>query len=523
MKVLGYKMFLESELNLQVLDKEISGQKRGDVLVNKLKTGQEIILNNNKGVKVDKMKSGEDWSDPEEVVDDEITTDGEYDSVKAKKYFLKGNRYRNVFKEEDGSEFKLNQFKKTQEFGSSGPGRLTDEFESLQCLFLAIRQLIPTGQLSQSIQSLRSQFIRNLDEAKKYLYVKNPEILTLELYDKFANDKDWTYSFYKISNRLFHSNTTLLDRVKTYKIYHTAYKGLDSPYTAIKNKYREISKSKEFSDIDFNKFLPADVFLISTLKQQEMLKEISEISGEIQNLVDYLDNKFDTKELIPLSFKKIKQGGEFRIIINKEVGKELPEFYIRSFKIGDASQDEMRGIGSKIFTRSYWKDLKNKNVDRKDRELSIDSSDTSKSVNVDAEVVGSSSRHGKVSFNALKRMISQADPSLQKLEAHSELSTLELQELKNKVISLKVAIEQQARFSKLPTILTITPYSRGKDITGSKNKLISRIQSMQVVLAILQIHTKNIAECDQLINKIMRYALSIQTDKFTTPRYLRVI
>lgn len=519
MKVLGYKMFLESELNLNVLDKEIAGQKRGDVLVNKLKTGQKFTLKNNKSVKIDKMKTGEDWNDPQEVVDDEITTNGEYDSVKAKKYFLKGysNNYRQVFKDEDGEEFKLNQLKKTQEFGSSGPGRLANEFESLQCLFLAIRQLVKV-KLEDS--TLRDVLITNLERAKKDLFVKNPEILTVELYDKFASDKNWKITFFKIANYLFNQRLEIkfIDIEKNYKFYHTSYTGQDSPYILIRNKYKEMAKN-DFKHIDFNKFCPADVYLVCNIKQNQVLKSIQS-SKTIEDLIRNMNIHFDDKNLIPLSIKKVEKGS-YELITNNPEGRERPDFKITSFTIGDAAQDVIKGIGSKIFTKSIW--LSNKGREITDRSLNVDSSNTSKSLNVDGEVMGKTSRHGKISFNMLKKMIQDSSQNLQELESHSDLSNLDLQDLKLKVRNLKAEIIKQSEYSTFKSLLKIDPYKRGKDITNSKNKIISRIQSMQVVLAIMQAHVKDPEECDKLITKIMRYALSIETEKFVTPRYVRVI
>jgi hypothetical protein len=65
--------------------------------------------------------------------------------------------------------------------------------------------------------------------------------------------------------------------------------------------------------------------------------------------------------------------------------------------------------------------------------------------------------------------------------------------------------------------------TRGKDIEGSVNKLISRIQSLQIVILMGGITLIDKELSKLIITKIMRYALSIQTDKFDTPRYLRVI
>jgi len=72
-------------------------------------------------------------------------------------------------------------------------------------------------------------------------------------------------------------------------------------------------------------------------------------------------------------------------------------------------------------------------------------------------------------------------------------------------------------------MISVSPIQRGSDISSSENKLISRIQSLQVVIALSQIYNIDQELANRTITKILRYALSIQTDKFNTPRYLRVI
>ncbi|MEI8007530.1 MAG: OsmC family peroxiredoxin [Bacteroidota bacterium] len=67
------------------------------------------------------------------------------------------------------------------------------------------------------------------------------------------------------------------------------------------------------------------------------------------------------------------------------------------------------------------------------------------------------------------------------------------------------------------------PLRRGRDIKGNSNKLISRLQSLQIVLAMMELKEVDTHLANECVTKLMRYALSIQTDKFDTPRYLRVL
>ena len=526
-KITNYKSFLEEvELNLAELGKIRGDEKRGDILITKLKSKKPTLTtNNNKEVVIDKMKDVDDkWVKPSDVVDD-ITTDGEYDPDKAKKYFTKGTRYEPVFKDNDGDEFRLNQFKKTKEFGSAGAGRLVKQFESVQCIFLAIKQAFPERYLSSS------NLIRFFNKFVNYPsnLVHLPDVVMKEdemrgfkidenLMNDFLQDPNWLETFFRIPNKLWSKTGNYIDINIVYSIYHVGYSDSDSPYTAIYNKYRELSKIEDFTDINITKYCPADVYMISVINKYKIIDDIN--SAETINELNAVLNKyFDNKMLVPISLKKI--SGNFKIITNSELGKELPDFFIKSFMVGS----DMRGISSKISTTSIWKHRNDKDVDVKDRNINFDSSDTGKGQNIDGEVEGSSSRHGKVSFKAIKRILDskiEAGAKIQKLQTYQELSLLNIDQLKSLVRSLISAINKIKKQTE-GDLIKVQPITRGSDISSNEKKLISRIQSLQVVLSIIQLHELSHKESNDAVTKILRYALSIQTDKFDTPRYLRVV
>jgi hypothetical protein len=526
----NYKNFFEeAELNLGELGKIRGDEKRGDILITKLKSeNPTLTTNNNKEVVIDKMKDDDgDWKEPSEIIDD-ITTDGEYDIDKAKKYFTKGTRYEPVFKDDDGDEFRLNQFKKTKEFGSAGAGRLVKQFESAQCIFLAIKQAFPERYLGYSnLESFSKKFKKYINYPGHLVHL--PDVVMKEddmrgfkidehLIDDFLQDPEWVETFCRIPNKLWSKTGNYIDSNKLYSIYHVGYSGTDSPYVAIYNKYKELSKDGGFTDINITKYCPADVYMISVIDKDQILIDITSAEN-IDKLNEVLNKYFDSKMLIPISLKKI--SGDFKIITNSELGKELPDFFIKSFMVGS----DMKGIGSKISTTSIWKHRNDKDVDIKDRNINFDSSDTGKLQNIDGEVEGSSSRHGKVSFKAIKRILDskiETGSKIQKLQTYQELSLLNIDQLKSLVKSLISNINKIKKQIEGDLII-VKPITRGSDISNSEKKLISRIQSLQVVLAIIQLHNINHKESNDVVTKILRYALSIQTDKFDTPRYLRVV
>ena len=110
-------------------------------------------------------------------------------------------------------------------------------------------------------------------------------------------------------------------------------------------------------------------------------------------------------------------------------------------------------------------------------------------------------------------------PNITPLIDVSDLKKSSVEELELLVKSLINEIKTQ----NTSKIVKVKPILRGSDITGNEGKLISRIQSLQIIQALNEIYRHDRRDANEVITKIMRYALSIQTDKFDTPRYLRVI
>jgi hypothetical protein len=257
--------------------------------------------------------------------------------------------------------------------------------------------------------------------------------------------------------------------------------------------------------------------MISVKYKSQIIREINSTKN-ISELNAIVDKFFDEKKLIPVSLKKIDKRSDFKIITNREVEKELPEFEMSTLMV---NSNPLKGIGSKISTFSTWKYRNNKDVDHKSRVLNLDSSDTSKKQDIDGEVEGSSSRHGKISFKAMKRIIDsyKGKVSFTPIQSTTELSDLDISELEETASDLKTEIDEISP----DKLLLSTSSNRSSDISGNEKKLISKIQSLQIVLAMSQIYGQDVNIANSIITKIMRYALSIQTDKFDTPRYLRII
>ncbi len=544
MKIVKYDKFLETALSIPLLKTIRNGKERGNTLVDKLEDpNPKLKLNNDKVISIDKENA--------EELSKEITTRGKYDSNKAIKTFLddnaRKNRYLDVIEDEDGDKYKLNQFKKDTDFGSSGAGINTRNYENLQCIYLAHKLVRPDVPLDgENIVRLLEEYNDSGSEiAKKiHLHIPNSEKVDDYLFDAL-NSPEWVATLKEVTNDLYDftsRNVRLFSKEFTgkYHVYHISCKEAKSPFRVIANKFKQLlAKSNLESNlkIEFSKYCPADVMVsVDDYNVSDLIKDVE----NIDDMTKLLSDLFRDRILIPISLKKVgvtvKDVKTYSIIVNNEIDRPLPEFNIESFVIYN---DVERGISSRIKVSSTWKDAKNVEFDGEDRILTIDSANTSNKLNVDGEVEGKFSRHGKISFNYMRYFINSIKKTidLQEMDEYSDLVKLNENDLINKIEDIFIKIEDISNRSykigkSYSRIIKVeypkkygTNISTGRPIGGDnrKNKLISKLQSLQIVLAIMQIRIKSVDESDEVMNKIMRYALSIKADLFETPRYVRVI
>jgi hypothetical protein len=556
MRVLKYlKFFEEVELNLGELEKQRGGVKRGNSLIKKLKEPKVVLDIKGKGERtIDHIKV-----DGEEVVPSiaadaiKVGNSDNYDDDKGAKLFGKP-RYKDVFISGE-EEFKLNQVKKTAEFGSVGPGVLTREYEAIQCLFIAYKLKYPRKSIVlQDVLDFWENYKGNDADALKRIdiYLDDKVVITEDILDSLSSNKDWLNTFVKVPEVLFRFKGMFSSRL-SYSVFHESCTDKISPVQNLIKTFNRLKKIKKVdSKVNFSKFCPADVYIIKT-RFITAVNTVISACNNIDELVDVLDYYFDENILIPVSLKKVKNGDEtFQIIINKEKGKKVPDFDIKYFRI---TQDPTKGIGSKISTVSKWSDEKKdnevENIVRVNRDITFDSSNTGNSVNVDGEVGGSSSRHGKISFTGIKSILDIHKDTfyLDEIEKHSELKTRTLTDLRNSITSLYTELLSLREFANgvdvkemsstiqipnvkkgVPTgtswnkVIKYTDLSKTEEEDSNiKNKLISKLQSLQILVSIAKIYKANPEIGNDVMTKIMRHALSIQTSDFDTPRYLRII
>jgi hypothetical protein len=208
----------------------------------------------------------------------------------------------------------------------------------------------------------------------------------------------------------------------------------------------------------------------------------------------------------------IRSDADYKIITNGEIGAGIPDFYITKFVIND---DPYRGIFSKIKTTSIW--FNARETVPKDRIINFDSSDTTTFTNIDGEIDGSASRHGKLSLEHLVRLIT-INKGISQIQPVNRLKNLTVDQLDKILLDLHNYIKINGR-----VMIEINKSNKGSKIENNEKKLISKIQSLQVIKTLLDIYLKDKKSANLIMTQIMQFALSIKTDYFSTPRYLRVI
>jgi len=530
MRILTFDNFLnESNLNIAELSKKYGGEKRGDILLKNILDGEDLELVNDKKVKVSKMLSSDgQWLDPSEVVPSIQDPNFKYSPDKADNYFKKRNKYIDVFEYEDNHKetgFRLTDIKKTKKYGARGSGLNFSKKESMQIVFLAIQyKMIKDGIPNNTINENNYQtfFDHYIDDA--LMDCKIPNQIDSSSIDEFENDKDWIFTFTRIPNAIYAKKDVngelIIDTEKNYLFFSFGCDDGNNIIRILRNKYKEFSKKFKSGPINIFKWCPADVYLVDRDNMEDISKDIEQ-SKSIEELNSCLNYYFDKKQFIPISLKKIKKDSEkITIITNSEIDRDLPIFDISKIIIGS----DHRGIMSEILTKSEWKYKSTDKKDQLETKIFISSSDTSTLQNVGGEVLGGSSKHGRVSLNFIRKVL-ENDQKITKVRIQDckEISKMgDMEYLEDLFYKLLYDLKYKAKKDD-PRIIIEREYQRGSDCLENENRLISRIQSLQVVDAFYDIYKKDEDVANELITKIMRYSLSIETPDFLSPRYLRII
>ena len=572
-KIYGFDKFFEKGLTLTDLNASAANGKRGDTLVRKLKNKEKIRLTNGEEVDIELMKDPDidgPWVPANVATDNMLDDSGKFDIVKATNYLkntkrsklARVNSYVDMFVDTDtpGGTYSLSDFQKDKDFGSTGAGVRIREHESIQAMFLAMRLnnrkdfpgpvVTVTGTSSQydypDIAKILKKMIGKGTTFGRINVVPGPGFkLTEEIVKDYSADRSWLSTFCNVPNLLASKrdskNNLIFGSSRAYTIFHVANTEEKSTPNVIFKKFKAISKGETFksfpeytksfnrksgAEVEFSKYCPADIYVVDTNSISEVNDAI-ESCNDIMELSKYINDCFTARKIIPISLKRVGPSPNSPVIIlNAEEGMELPKFDVTNFRL---SKDMEKGIGSKIMTDSEW--VHNGKTINRERNLTLDSPNTRIKNNIDGEIDGKWARHGKISLAWMKKFI-EASPLYYKVNSEikdepimtaTQLEDLNIDDLKE----LLKEIESDISRLKSQIDIEINYDLAGRDITGNvEKKLISKIQSLQVIraLAIIDKHDKEKKEeVDNIVSKMLLYALSIQSQGFTSPKYIRVI
>jgi hypothetical protein len=513
------RKFDEAKLNLQELDKPSKepGKTRGDVLIQKVKDGEDLTFSppNTAPVRMS-------VANPEEVTVAISDDEEKYDSEKSKSFFMSGARYKPVIKGSDDLDYKLNDIEKTADFGSSGGRSLgtqeTRNVECLQCLFFSLRQ-----ELDRTITE--ADIIDLYDEkgniSKRFTeYIRVPVDIDRAM-AAYAEDKLWTNTFVTVANAMWESSPIYtrdkrifersLDKKRKYRFFQIGYNGTLTQ--AIVNKYRQLDRA----GIPIAKWTPTDVWAVSVDREAEILSEIS-TSRNFRELNRIVNNEFSTNDLRGISLKKVSDVKDITIIINRIT--PVPTYKFKGCVI---SANPYSNKGSKISATRHSNlntneiGFPSESVEHVDVRSFSGPTVTS---DISGEIIGETARHGKIGLTRINRII-----DLTNQRYGTDIKRIPTKDdILPDITFLKREIEQMQEWLKEYG----ADHTRmGSDRVSTVPSLISKYQSMSLCFRLYEWSEYEIEEgrtvSDHIIEDMFHYAMAIRNEEFVCPKYIRMI
>ncbi len=238
-----------------------------------------------------------------------------------------------IFIDTTGKQLKLNQFKKTEEFGAgsgAGGGSVdTRIMESAHCFGLAIAYYIKGGKIT------KDDLIReNFEQAQPHVDVD----ATIDEIEEFLERKPlWYESTSKSINKIYD-----LFPNNNFK-FHRGSEQVKTIYTAW-----QTAKQKEELKLMDDKWNPADIWLISPkVSEFTFSNDLSVLNGSIANL-------FCDGELIGISLKMVGKKADAKAEIYNGEGCNIFEYKYEGYKTTSKSSTvEIQYNGGAITCRNF--------------------------------------------------------------------------------------------------------------------------------------------------------------------------
>jgi hypothetical protein len=512
------KKFNEVNLNLQELEKNLKGKKKGQHLIDRLRKNNDFTISRlgeegyPKDVKFDNA---------DEVADKIVKSEDEFDSTKAKTVFRPSTLYNPVFQGDDDKLYRLNDIKKDEFFGSSGGSSLgfekTRKVESIQCLFFGLKQMLlnKTEITTQDIPKIFSEeggFNQSIMN-----YVRIPNVITHEVVSEFLEtDQDgWVDTFLNTANSIYESDLQLIDKpdrtvLNKQKKYVFHQIGVNTPLISmLSDAYHSCEKSK---GIPISKWTPSDVWAVELLKENKVISQLG-LTSTITELNSLIDILFKRSQLIGISLKKVGGKENIKLVINKLTLP--PQFFFDRIVI-NANPYGSKGITIEANYRSTVV------PSGKDRIFFRSYSGDQTVSDISGEVDGHSSRFGKVGLNWVNKILSKYELDL----VPDKIEILSNPEIYTKSF-LKSEIERICE--SIPNKLRV----RSKSIEETQSNLISKYQSLKLSEILMNnfdqgtsprlLVTTNRTVVDEVVQGLFYYGMAISNLQFECPMYVRIV
>lgn len=504
--------FNEVNINLDQLNKTINGELRGDVLVNKLKDGEEFTFK--KGGRGEPNVAPIDNTD---YIIPNITTGDSYDSDKAAEFFKQGSRFKKVIiADNDGEQelYQLNDIVKTEEFGSSSGTSLgfksTRDVECIQCLFLALRQSFGNEPITED------NYVELYDDdgnvrADLLVSIRVPIKITASLLESYES---WLETFITTANALYDvrpvyskdkkgSEGSILSMSKDYLFFQIGYADSGELIDVLIKKYRDDFKSIT-RGIPISKWTPSDVWACEVDNYEQVISELE----ECENIEDFnmvVNHYFRLKVLRGISLKKVKKIEDIEIIYNR-----ITPVPMYSFKHVITSIDPLCSLGVKVIAHRE-SDYISQNVgggQSTDEILDVRSFRGNSLSDINCEIWGVKARGGKIGLTRINHILKSL--GLETIPTKAELlSDWDKDEL------LDVLVGQLPELSR---------YGNKIATRVAPSTTLPRVLSKWQALKLTEIlYTLDEYDANNLIQKIFLYAMSVSNDQFECPSYVRII
>jgi hypothetical protein len=255
---------------------------------------------------------------------------------------------------------------------------------------------------------------------------------------------------------------------------------------------------------DKNKWNPGDMWIVNSIKIQGLLSAI-EGCQTIEELNKLVDENFMRRDIVSVSLKKVRNLESANLLINKVT--ERPRY---SFLKVRTSFKATNSLGVNILMNQK-SDLESENRDIMMVVRTFGGKE--KIQDVQGEVLGKTSRHGKISLTEINSIFSKVSQEY-KIEIplipnHKYFESLSEDELNTQVEILNDAIGKLGDKSK--EIKT--------DKLGTKTRLISKLQALLIAKNLYYF----VQASDRICQLMMYYALAIENSQFVCPMYVRVL